>query len=143
MCTYICTYHVLYIICLLARNRATCMSAWIAMSSTGRTHSLCASVISSHHLSLFSISSINNKWPSRIQDLLDVNISIEDGLPPHIHSVCKKRVEVLEKAASIFRNKPNMYLSSCQKGHSNALEKPVDPWECLQIRLEHDLGQRS
>ena len=71
----------------------------LAMSS-GRTCRLCCSVISSHqYLSLFTASSILNKWPSRIQDLLGLSVSADDGLPQHICSACRKRVEVLEQAA--------------------------------------------
>ena len=47
----------------------------------------------------FIASSIRNKWPSRIKDLLEVSLSIDDGLPQHIYSVCKKHLEVLERAA--------------------------------------------
>ena len=68
--------------------------------SSGRTCRLCCSVISSHqYVSLYTASSIRNKWPSRIQDLLEVSVSTDDGLPQHICSVYKKRLEVLERAA--------------------------------------------
>ena len=68
--------------------------------SSGRTCRLCCSVISSHqYLSLFTASSIRNKWPTTIQDLLGVSVSTDDGLPQHIRSVCRKRLEVLEQAA--------------------------------------------
>ena len=40
-----------------------------------------------------------SKWPSRIQDLLGVSVSTDDGLPKYICSMCRKHVEVLEQAA--------------------------------------------
>ena len=59
----------------------------LAMSS-GCTCRLCCSVISSHqYVSLFTASSICNKWPARIQDILEVSVSTDDGLPQHICSV--------------------------------------------------------
>ena len=62
---------------------------------------LCASSISSHHyLSIFSYSSVQKNWPSRIQQLLSVELSGTENLPHHICNVCKKRVEYLEKAHS-------------------------------------------
>ena len=76
--------------------------------------SQCCSMISSHqYVSLFIASSIRNKWPLRIQDLLEVSVSTDDGLPQHICSVCKKRLEVLERAAIDlvdFQSKPEMPL---------------------------------
>ena len=56
-------------------------------------------ISSNQYVSLFTASSIRNKWPSRIQNLLEVSVSTDDGLPQHICSVCKKRLEVLERAA--------------------------------------------
>ena len=79
--------------------RARVLRAGLAMSS-GRTCRLCCSVISSHqYVCLLTASSIHNKWPARIQDILEVSVSTDDGLPQHIYSVCKKRLEVLEQAA--------------------------------------------
>ena len=61
---------------------------------------LYGSVISRHqYLSLFSITSVQKKWPSRIHDLLWVNVSADDGLPGYVCSACRKHTEALEKAA--------------------------------------------
>ena len=57
------------------------------------------SVIRSHHyLSLSSTENLN--WPKRIQDLLEVHVDKDNGLPGYVCSSCKRRIEVLEKAAA-------------------------------------------
>ena len=70
--------------------------------ATVRLCRLCRSVIRSHHYaSVFSLSSTeSSKWPTRIQDLLEVRVDKDDGLPGYVCSSCKRRVEVLEKAAA-------------------------------------------
>jgi hypothetical protein len=69
------------------------------MSDLLDIHVDCAARYSHQYVSLFTPSSIHNKWPSRIQDLLEVSVSTDDGLPQHICSICKKHLEVLEQAA--------------------------------------------
>lgn len=62
---------------------------------------LCASSISNHcYLSIFTYLSIQKSLPSRIQQLLNVEVTVNDNLPCHICNVCMKRLEYLEKAKS-------------------------------------------
>ena len=51
-----------------------------------------------HAVSLFSSMAVKQQLPSRIENLLDVKVAGNDGLPQHICEKCKKRVETLERA---------------------------------------------
>ena len=81
---------------------ASCADSALRAMATVRYCRLCRSVIRSHHyLSVFSLSSTENvNWPTRIHDLLEVHVDKDDGLPGYVCSSCKRRVEVLEKAAT-------------------------------------------
>ena len=41
---------------------------------------------------------VKQQLPSRIENLLDVKVAGNDGLPQHICEKCKRRVETLERA---------------------------------------------
>ena len=51
-----------------------------------------------HAVSLFSSMVVKQQLPSRIENLLDVKVAGNDGLPQHICEKCKRRVESLERA---------------------------------------------
>ena len=70
---------------------------------------LCGTTVSSfrHAVSLFSSMAVKQQLPSRIENLLDVKVAGNDGLPQHICEKCKRRVESLERATEdlgIFRS---------------------------------------
>lgn len=48
--------------------------------------------------SLFTSMGLVNQWPSRIESLLNVPVSKDDGLPTHICCKCKTRIVNLERA---------------------------------------------
>lgn len=59
-------------------------------------------VVDTHHyVSLFTAQGIEQKWASRVKDLLDVEMAVNNGLSPYI---CEKNwcFEQLEKAAADF-----------------------------------------
>ena len=61
---------------------------------------LCRAVVpAKQSTSLFSPLGLQQKWASRIEDLLDVSAAHNDGLPGHICDKCKRRMVLLEKAA--------------------------------------------
>ena len=55
-------------------------------------------------MSLFSSVAVKQQFPSRIENLLDVKVAGNDGLPQHICEKCKRRVETLERATEDFRS---------------------------------------
>ena len=48
---------------------------------------------------LFCTKAVEERLASRINDLLDVTVDANDGLPLHIRGKCKRRVERLERSA--------------------------------------------
>ena len=69
---------------------------------------LCGTTVLSfkHAVSLFSSMAVKQQLPSRIENLLDVKIAGNDGLPQHICEKCKRRVETLERADQLERTTP-------------------------------------
>ncbi len=60
---------------------------------------LCAVEVGKRSTSLFSPPGLQQKWASRIQDLLLVGADCNDGLPGYICDKCKRRFVGLERAA--------------------------------------------
>ena len=48
---------------------------------------------------LFGTKAVEERLASRINDMLDVTVDVNDGLPQHICGKCKRRVETLERSA--------------------------------------------
>ena len=51
-------------------------------------------------ISLFTRKSLDRGWAKRITALLDLAVSQDDKLPPHICSKCTNRVVTLERACA-------------------------------------------
>lgn len=58
-----------------------------------------AEVAAKHSVSLFSLAGEQQRLSGRIDELLDVRVTKDDGLPGYICRKCKSRLELLEKAA--------------------------------------------
>lgn len=67
---------------------ATCRLCWASVPNVRK------------RTNLFSAISLKKEWPSRIATLLDVPVSKDDQLPPHVCSTCITRVERLERAST-------------------------------------------
>ena len=72
--------------------------------------------------SFFSTTGIQQRWASRVEDLLGVPVSNNDGLPVYMCYKCKYRLVSLEKAAADLREFKQ--LASCSR---SALERVRGP----------------
>ena len=55
-----------------------------------------SSVFPKYAVAVFTSFVVQPKFASRIEDLLDVEVLPNDGLPQHIRLKCKRRLETLE-----------------------------------------------
>ena len=57
-----------------------------------------ASVFAKHALAIFTPLAVQQNFASRIDDLLDVEVLLNDGMPQRNCEKCKYRLETLEKS---------------------------------------------
>ena len=61
---------------------------------------LCRTEASANHTAaLFSHAAVKQELATRISDLLNVAVAVNDGLPQHVFDRCMRRVKTLERAA--------------------------------------------
>ena len=79
------------------------MSSSIRMDSTRSTVTcrLCATAIPGIRATgLFTPTGLLNRWPQRIESLLELSVHNDGQLPTHMCSKCRSKVQQLEKASS-------------------------------------------
>ena len=89
---------------------------WSAMASKVLSCRLCwASVVDKNMTNLFTKKSLERGWASRITALLDVPVSQDDHMPPHVCSKCMTKVVALEKALTELAELKRSALSGMQQ----------------------------
>ena len=74
-----------------------------------------ASVVDKNMTNLFTKKSLERGWASRITALLDVPVSQDDHMPPHVCSKCMTKVVALEKALTELAELKRSALSGMQQ----------------------------
>ena len=76
--------------------------------------------------SLFSSGAMKQDWVSRIKDLLELNITSDDGLPHYMCGKCRRRFEHLERAQADLREFQRQAKESCRVLARRVLKRAKD-----------------
>ena len=106
------------------RSRARSNIAMTSKNTGTRICRLCRSlVLHVKAISLFTPTGLLKQWPRRIETLLKVSVSVDDGLPTYICVKCKTRIEHLERADKDLEEFKE--LARCSKSALERVRCPV------------------
>ena len=89
-----------------------------------------APILSKHAVAIFSLTAAKQRRLStRIKDLLDIEVGLDNGLSQHICQRCKRRLETLERAAEDLRDFHSQARRNYQRllaAHRGSLKRPKE-----------------